>query len=107
MSVTRVKRIKFLYEDQKRKEFLEPPKCKVNAFSIAPEQLTTEVFVKLIIFNAFSHEILPLAAYDSRRLHEENHLNISVFIEQKNISFQNDISLKTTGLGVVRKVKTS
>ena len=28
-------------------------------------------------------------------------VNISVFTEQRNISFQNDISLKTMGLGVV------
>ena len=54
-----------------------PPKCKVNALSIAPGQLTTEVFVKLIIFNAFAHEILSLAACDSQRLHEENHLRFS------------------------------
>ena len=55
----------------------EPPKCKVNALSIAPGQLTTEVSVKLIMLNAFSHEILSVAACESRRLHEENRLRFS------------------------------
>ena len=31
--------------------------------------------------------------------------NISVFTEQRNMSFQNDISLKTMGLGVVWREK--
>ena len=40
-------------------------------------------------------------------IHKENQyndsvtVNISVFIEQRNISFQNDISLKTMRLGVL------
>ena len=48
-----------------------------------------------------------LAACDSRRLcmrritYDSAAVNISVFIEQRNISFQNDISLKTTRLGVL------
>ena len=33
--------------------------------------------------------------------HDSATVNISVFTEQRNISFQNDISLKTTRLGVV------
>ena len=33
--------------------------------------------------------------------HDSATVNISVFTEQRNISFQSDISLKTTGLGVV------
>ena len=32
-------------------------------------------------------------------------VNISVFTEQRNMSFQNDISLKTMGLGVVWREK--
>ena len=56
-----------------------------------------------------------LAACDSRRLcmrritYDSAAVNISVFIEQRNISFQNDISLKNheTGSLVVWKVKTS
>ena len=49
-----------------------------------------------------------LAACDSRRLHEEDQLRFSnskhfcFNIEQRNISFQNDISLKTMRLGVLR-----
>ena len=47
-----------------------------------------------------------LAACDSKCLHEENHLRFSNskhfrFIEQRNISFRNDISLKTMRLGVL------
>jgi len=46
-----------------------------------------------------------LAACDSRRLHEENRFSNSKHfcysIEQRNISFQNDISLKTMRLGVL------
>ena len=48
-----------------------------------------------------------LAACDSRRLcmrritYDSAAVNISVFIEQRNISFQNDISLKTMRLGVL------
>ena len=52
-----------------------------------------------------------LAACDSRRLHDQENqydsatVNISVFIEQRNISFQNDISLKTMRLGVLSREK--
>ena len=52
-----------------------------------------------------------LAACDSRRLHDQENqcdsatANISVFIEQRNISFQNDISLKTMKLGVFSREK--
>ena len=92
----------------------EPPKCKVKALSIAPGQLTTEVFVKLIIFNAFAHEILSLAACDSQRSHEENHLRFSNskhfrFTEQKKHFISEWYFTKIHGIGslVVRKVKTS
>ena len=46
-------------------------------------------------------------AIPSVLIHEENQhndsvtVNISVFIEQRNISFQNDISLKNMRLGVL------
>ena len=46
-----------------------PLTCKVNVLSIAPRQLifiTTITFVKLIIFNTFAHEILPVDAVWSR-----------------------------------------
>ena len=35
-----------------------PPTCKVNALSIAPQQLILKTPVKLISFNTFAHEIL-------------------------------------------------
>ena len=39
-----------------------PPTCKVNALSIAPQQLILKTPIKLISFNTFAHEILLLDA---------------------------------------------
>ena len=36
--------------------------CKVNVLSIAPRQLILITLLKLIIFNTFLHEILPVDA---------------------------------------------
>ena len=43
-----------------------PLTCKVNVLSIAPRQLIFVTLVKLIIFNTFAHEILPVDAVWSR-----------------------------------------
>ena len=43
-----------------------PLTCKVNVLSIAPRQLMFITLVKLIIFNTFAHEILPVDAVWSR-----------------------------------------
>ena len=76
---------------------------------------------RLVLYNISFSWLLPLDVFqfiflcrvywvtvktkNSRRLHEENHdsatVNIPAFIEQRNISFQNDISLKTMRLGVL------
>ena len=40
----------------------EPPTSKVTPLSIAPRQLILKKSVKLIIFNTFGHEILPVDA---------------------------------------------
>ena len=40
----------------------EPPTSKVTPLSIAPRQLILRKAVKLIIFNTFGHEILPVDA---------------------------------------------
>ena len=40
----------------------EPPTSKVTPLSIAPRQLILKKAVKLIIFNTFGHEILPVDA---------------------------------------------
>ena len=37
-----------------------PLTCKVNVLFIAPRQLILITLVKLIIFNTFAHEILPV-----------------------------------------------
>ena len=42
-----------------------------------------------------------LGVYMGRINHDSARVNISVFIEQRNISFQNEISLKTTRFGVL------
>ena len=43
-----------------------PLTYKVNVLSIAPRQLIFITLVKLIIFNTFAHEILPVDAVWSR-----------------------------------------
>ena len=51
-----------------------------------------------------SRSLLKLAIlgdYMRRITYDSATVNISVFIEQRNISFQNDISLKTMRLGVL------
>ena len=54
-------------------------------------------------------QLAILGVYMRRITYDSATVNISVFIKQRNISFQNDISLKTMRLGVVscRKVKKS
>ena len=55
-----------------------------------------------------SRSLLPLAilGVSMRRItYDSATVNISVFIEQRNISFQNDISLKTMRLGVLSTEK--
>ena len=53
---------------KKRKSFQQqeskhgPPTCKVNALSIAPQQLILKTPIKLSSFNTFAHEILLLDA---------------------------------------------
>ena len=44
---------------------------------------------------------LRFSAFMREKNHDSAAVNISVFIEQRNISFQNDISLKTMRLGVL------
>ena len=39
-----------------------PPTWKVNVLSIVPRQLVLKIAVKLIVFNTFAHEILPVDA---------------------------------------------
>ena len=46
-------------------------------------------------------QLAILGVYMRRITHDSATVNISVFIEQRNISFQNDISLKTMRLGVL------
>ena len=59
-----------LYEKKKSLQRWEsnpgPPTCKVNVSSIAPRQPILITLVKLLIFNTFSHEILPVDAVWSR-----------------------------------------
>ena len=45
---------------QRRESNPEPPTCKVTPLSIAPRQMIFKMAVKLIIFNTFGHEILPV-----------------------------------------------
>ena len=47
---------------QWRESAPEPPTSKVTPLSIAPRQLILKKSVKLIIFNTFGHEILPVDA---------------------------------------------
>ena len=47
---------------QRREPNPEPPTCKVTPLSIAPRQMTFKMSAKLIIFNTFGHEILPVDA---------------------------------------------
>ena len=64
------------------------------------------------LWRAYGRQVTPktvekcLAACDSWRLqrritYDSATVNISIFVEQRNISFQNDISLKTMRLGVL------
>ena len=46
-------------------------------------------------------QLAILGVYMRRITYDSATVNISVFIEQRNISFQNDISLKTMRLGVL------
>ena len=46
-------------------------------------------------------QLAILGVYMRRITHDSATVNISVFIEQRNVSFQNDISLKTMRLGVL------
>ena len=47
---------------QRREWNPEPPTIKVAPLSIAPRQIIFKMSVKLIIFNTFGHEILPVDA---------------------------------------------
>jgi len=47
---------------EERESNPEPPTSKVTPLSIAPRQLILKNSVKLIIFNTFGHEILPIDA---------------------------------------------
>ena len=47
---------------QRRESNPEPPTYKVTPLSIAPRQMISKMSVKLIIFNTFGHEILPVDA---------------------------------------------
>ena len=47
---------------QRRESNPEPPTRKVIPLSIAPRQMIFKISVKLIIFNTFGHEILPVDA---------------------------------------------
>ena len=51
---------------QRRESNSEPPTWIVDALSIAPRQLPSMKVVKLIIFNTFAHEMLPVDAVWSR-----------------------------------------
>ena len=46
----------------RRESNTEPPTYKVTPLSIAPRQMISKMSVKLIIFNTFGHEILPVDA---------------------------------------------
>ena len=63
--------------------------------------------VEAVLTSSPLKNIWPTSVSQNRRevscriTYESATVNISVFIEQRNISFQNDISLKTMRLGVL------
>ena len=52
---------------QQRELNPRPPAWKVNMLSIVPRHLVLKIFVKLIIFNTFAHEILLVDAVKASR----------------------------------------